>query len=183
MTVRKVIDKLNEREIVYSVQGKGSFISPFHSYSKPEKLTDILGATKVVCLPCSSKIPKSLLRKFDENFKIDIEKIITYAKLYFIEDKIVAFTLNWLNNEDKKHTLKDVLSKNRSVFDDPDFNKIISTHKLEKTSPSDKNILLANFEYTPTIYSYFVKKNRNILLMRVSKILPKYYQSFEVKNR
>ncbi len=183
MSVRKTIDKLREREIVYSMQGRGVFVSPFFKNSKIEKLTDILGATKVTYLPSSSKIPEILLKRFNKEFEIDIDKIITFVKLYFVDEEIVAYTLNWFNNEDDSFTLKEIVKGDKSVFEKRDFNKVINIHKLEETSPSDKNILLTSFEYVPTTYSYFIKKDRNIVMMRVAKIKPKYYSSFEVKNR
>lgn len=183
MTVRKTIEKLREREIVYSMQGKGVFASPFHNQSKIERLADTIGATKVTYLPSSSKIPKILLKRFDVDFEIDPNKLITYVKLYFIEDEIVAFTLNWLNNEDNKYTLKEIIKAEKSVFDKKDFNKVINIHKLEETSSSDKNILLTTFEYVPTTYSYYIKKDRKIVMMRLAKIKPKFYHAFEIKNR
>lgn len=183
MTIRKAIDKLREREILYSIQGRGVFVSPFYHNSKIVRLTETLGATKVTYLPSSSKIPMILLKRFNKEFELDLDKIITYVKLYFINDEIVAFTLNWLNNDDNKYTLKEVVKGDKSVFEKRDFNKVINIHKLEETSSSDRNILLTEFEYIPTIYSYFIKKDRNIVMLRVAKIKPKYYQSFEIKNR
>ncbi len=183
MTVRKVIDKLREREILYSMQGKGVFVSPFHEYSKIKRLTDVLGATKITYLPSSSKIPEILLKRFHKDFEIDLDKVITYVKLYFVDEEIVAFTLNWINNVDNKYSLKEVVRGDKSVFDEADFNKVINVHKLEETSSSDKNILLTTFEFIPTIYSYLIKKDRSVVMMRIAKIKPRFYQSFEVKNR
>lgn len=183
MTVRKTIERLREREILYSMQGRGVFVSPFHMHSKIERLSETLGATKVTYLPSSSKIPSILLKRFNENFEFDKDKMITFVKLYFVGEEIVAFTLNWLNNEEDKYTLKEVVRGDKSVFEKQDFNKVINVHKLEETSSSDKNILLTTFEFVPTIYSYYIKKDRNIVMMRVAKIKPRFYSSFEVKNR
>lgn len=183
MTVRKIIEKLKEREILYSIQGRGVFVSPFFKHSKIDKLTNILGATKVTYLPSSSKIPSILLKRFNEKFEIAEENIITFVKLYFIKDEIIGYSINWLNNEDKSYVLKNIIAKREDIFERRDFNKIINIHKLEETSSSDKNILLTTFEYIPTIYSYFIKRDRNIVMMRIAKIRPKYYNTFEIKNR
>ncbi len=183
MSIRKVIDKLREREVLYSMQGKGVFVSPFNKHSKIERLSEILGATKVTYLPSSSKIPEILLKRFHKDFEVNLNNIITYVKLYFIDDEIVAFTLNWINNDEKKYSLKEIVRGDKSVFMESDFNKIINIHKLEETSISDKNILLTKYEYVPTTYSYLIKKDRSIVMMRVAKIKPRFYQAFEVKNR
>lgn len=183
MTIRKNIEKLKEREILYSIKGKGVYVSPFNKYSKIEKLSDLLKATKVTYLPSSSKIPEILLKRFNKEFEIKPDKMITFVKLYFIDEEIVGFTLNWLNNEENKYNLKKIISDNKSIFEKKDFDKIINIHKLEEATVLDKNILLTKYEYLPTIYSYFIKNNRNIVMIRVSKIKPKHYHSLEVKNR
>ena len=183
MSVRKVIDKLKEREILYSIQGKGVYVSPFNSGSKIVKLEEILNATKVTTLPSKSKIPSILLKRFDEEFEFDENKMLTFVKLYFVKDEIVAFTLNWLSNGDDSYNIKDIIKGKTSIYTDKKFNKLINVHKLEETSNSDKNILLTKFEYVPTIYSYYINKNRNITMLRVSKIKPKFYNALEIKNR
>lgn len=183
MSVRKVIERLREREVLYAAQGRGVFVSPFAKHAKIHKLTDVLKATKVTYLPSSSKMPKILLDRFHEDFKFDEENLITFVKLYFKGDEILAYTINWLINDSGKYSKHQVINGKGRIFEDGDFTKVISTHKLEETSSSDKNILLTSFEYVPTTYSYYIKKDRDIVMMRVSKTKPKYYNSFEVKNR
>lgn len=183
MSVRKVIERLREREVLYAAQGRGVFVSPFAKHAKIHKLTDVLKATKVTYLPSSSKMPKILLDRFHEDFKFDEENLITFVKLYFRDDEILAYTINWLINDSGKYSKHQVINGKGRIFEDGDFTKVISTHKLEETSSSDKNILLTSFEYVPTTYSYYIKKDRDIVMMRVSKTKPKYYNSFEVKNR
>ncbi len=183
MSVRKVLERLSEREVLYANQGKGVFVSPFFMKSKINKLSYQLNATKVTYLPSSSKIPAILLKRFDKDFEIKDKNLITFVKLYFVGEEIVAYTINWLNNEDRKYTLKEVVSGKGNIFEERDFNKVINTHRLEETSSADKNILLTDFEYMPTTYSYYIKKNRKIVMMRVTKTKPKFYHSFEIKNR
>lgn len=183
MSVRKVIERLREREILYASQGRGVFVSPFAKNAKIKKLTETLKATKVTYLPSSSKMPSILLQRFNDDMLIDEEKLITFVKLYFVEEEIVAYTINWLLNNDSKYSKRQVVNGEGKIFDDGDFTKVISTHKLEETTSSDKNILLTDFEYVPTTYSYYVKKDRGIVMMRVCKTKPKFYTSFEVKNR
>ena len=93
MTIRKIIERLKQKEALYSIQGKGVFVSPFYAYSKFERLSDTLGATKIICLPSSSKIPQVLLKKFGKKFEINMEKIITFVKLYFVKDEIIGFNV------------------------------------------------------------------------------------------
>ncbi len=183
MSVRKIVERLREREILYASQGRGVFVSPFARNAKIRKLTEMLNATRVTYLPSSSKIPPILLSRFNEEIDIDDDQIITFVKLYFIGEEIVAYTLNWLMNTDGKYTKKQVVNGEGKIFDDGDFTKVLSTHKLEETTSSDKNILLTDNEYIPTTYSYYVKKDRGIVMLRVVKTKPKYYTSFEVKNR
>lgn len=183
MSVRKIIERLREREILYASQGRGVFVSPFAKNAKIRKLTDILKATRVTYLPSSSKIPKILLSRFNDDMILEEDKIITFVKLYFVGEEIVAYTLNWLMNSDGKYTKKQVVNGEGRIFDDGDFTKVLSTHKLEETTSSDKNILLTDNKYIPTTYSYYVKKDRGIVMLRVVKTKPKYYTSFEVKNR
>ena len=183
MSIRKVIDKLKEREILYTIQGRGVYVSPFHHSSKIEKLSDLLKATKVTILPSQSKVPNILLKRFNDDFKIDTKKTLTFVKLYFINKEIVAFTINWLNNELSRYDLKHICQGKTSIYDNDDFNKQINYHKLEKTSVSDKNILLTKFEFVPTIYSYFINRNRHVLMIRVTKMKPRFYSSLEVKNK
>lgn len=183
MSVRKVIEKLREREVLYATQGRGIFVSPFAKNANIQKLTDILKATKVTYLPSTSKMPKILLKRFNEDFKINEENIITFVKLYFVDEEIVAYTLNWLINDNGKYSKHQIINDEGKIFDEGDFTKVISTHKLELTSSSDKNILLTDFEYVPTTYSYYIKKDRDIVMLRVCKTKPKYYTSFEVKNK
>ena len=183
MSIRKVIDKLKEREILYTIQGRGVYVSPFHHSSKIEKLSDILKATKVTVLPSQSKVPQILLKRFNSNFEIDAKKTLTFVKLYFVNDEIVAFTINWLNNEANKYDLKNICQNKVSIYDNEDFNKQINYHRLEKTSVSDKNILLTKYEFVPTIYSYFINRNRHVLMIRVTKMKPRFYSSLEVKNK
>ncbi len=183
MTVRKAVERLREREILYANQGRGVFVSPFCKNAKINKLTDILGATKVTYLPSSSKIPQILIKRFNEEFEMKEEDIITFVKLYFVGDEIVAYTLNWLNNESGKYSAKQIVNGDGRIFQNSEFNKVITVHKMEETSSSDKNILLTDFEYIPTSYSYYIKKDRNVVMMRVCKTKPKYYSSFEVKSR
>ncbi len=183
MTVRKVIERLREREVLYANQGRGVFVSPFSQNAKINKLTDILGATKVTYLPSSSKVPEVLINRFNDDFEMRPENTITFVKLYFVGDEIVAYTLNWLNNVDGKYSSKQIVNGDGRIFQNGDYNKIISVHKMEETSSSDKNILLTDFEYIPTTYSYYIKKDRNIVMMRVCKTKPKYYSSFEIKSK
>ncbi|BDU67720.1 MAG: hypothetical protein TYPL_3730 [Candidatus Tyloplasma litorale] len=181
MTVRKVIDKLKEREILYTIKGKGTFVSSFYKKSKMFYLSEIIGATKVIYLPSSSKIPSILLNKVNKEFQMDLNEHITFVKLYFINDEIVAYSINWLNNMEKKYSLKQVISGNVDIHSRKNFNKVINMHKLEIASLSDKNILLNDLEYIPTTYSYYLKKDRNVAMMRVTKVKPKYFSAFEVK--
>lgn len=183
MSVRKILDKLKEREVLYSVQGNGVYVSPFINCLKVEKLEKLLGATKVTTLPSKTKIPLSLLGKFDEFSDMREEDTLTFVKLYFIKEEIVAFTLNWLNNSEKKYNIKDIINGNKSLHVEENFNKIISKHKLEETSSSDRNILLTSFEYVPTSYSYYIKKNRQVSMIRITKMKPKFYSALEVKNK
>ncbi len=183
MSVRKIIERLREREVLYASQGRGVFVSPFAKNAKIQKLTDILKATKVTYLPSSSKIPQVLLKRFNGNFEINEDNLITFVKLYFIGEEIVAYTLNWLLNDDGKYSKHQIVNGDGKVFEDGDFSKVINTHKLEETTSSDKNILLTSFEYVPTTYSYYVKKDRDIVMLRVCKTKPKFYTAFEVKNR
>jgi len=186
MSVRKIIDKLKEREILYSIQGFGVFVSPYNKSSKFIKLEDSLKATKVTILPSRSKLPEKLLKNFNNknnDFGIDEDKMITFVKLYFVRDEIVAFTLNWLDNSDGNYNIKDIIKEKTSIYDGNDFNKLINVHKLEETSSSDKNILLTTFEYVPTTYSYYINKSRKVLMLRITKTKPKFYNALEVKNR
>ncbi len=183
MSVRKVIERLREREVLYASQGRGVFVSPFAKNAKIHKLTDTLKATKVTYLPSSSKIPDILLKRFHDDIQIDEDKLITFVKLYFVGDEIVSYTLNWLMNNDGKFTKHQVFNGEGKIFDEGDFTKVISTHKLEETTSSDKNILLTTFEYVPTTYSYYTRKDRDIIMLRVCKTKPKFYTAFEVKNR
>ncbi len=183
MSVRKIVERLREREVLYASQGRGVFVSPFAKNAKIQKLTNILKATKVTYLPSTSKIPPVLLKRFHEEFKLKDENLITFVKLYFVGEEIVAYTLNWLINEDGKYSKHQIVNGEGKIFDDGDFTKVINTHKLEETTSSDRNILLMDFDYVPTTYSYYIRKDRDIVMMRVCKTKPKYYTAFEVKNR
>ncbi len=183
MSVRKVVEKLREREVLYASQGRGVFVSPFSANAKIHKLSNVLKATKVTYLPSSSKIPSKLLKRFNADFEMKEKNTITFVKLYFVKDEIVAYTINWLNNEDGEYSPKEVVNGKGRIFDDSDFNKVISTHKLESTTQTDKNILLTEFDFVPTTYSYYIKKDRNIVMMRVTKVKHKYFSAFEVKNK
>ncbi len=183
MSVRRVTERLKEREVLYSVQGKGMFVSPFYKQAKIHKLTEVLGATSTRYLPSSSKIPSLFMKRFNKDFEMKEEDVITFVKLYFRGEEIIAYTLNWLNNADGKYNPNEVVNGKGKIFDEGDFNKVISTHKLEPTSNTDKNILLTESEFTPTTYSYYIKKDRNIVMMRVIKSKPKYFSAFETKNK
>ena len=57
MTIRKTMDRLKEKEVIYSIRGSGSYVSPFHQNSKFKSLRKQLKANKVSYLPSTSKMP------------------------------------------------------------------------------------------------------------------------------
>lgn len=182
MTVRKTIEKLKSHEVLYSVQGKGVFISPFHDEYNIDRLQNILGADKISYIPSSAEIPAVLLKKYDKNIDLSNKKILTYVKTYTVKDKIAAYTINWVINDNDKYTLRDVISQKKSVYKNKDFNKIINIERMRNTTKSDKEILNTNDEYLPTIYSYYIKNDRSLVMLRVSKIIPRFYKAFEIKG-
>jgi DNA-binding GntR family transcriptional regulator len=94
MTIRKAIDKLKEQEVLYAVRGRGVFVSSFHEHSKFKSLKKTLKANKVSYLPSSAPIPQILLNRFEEGYEIDRKKAISFIKIYYVEDKPVALTIN-----------------------------------------------------------------------------------------
>ena len=184
MSIRKVVEKFKEREILYSIQGKGVFVSSFFKESKIEKLSEKLGATKVTFLPSTLNMPKSLLKKFDKEFAINEKDYFSFVKFYFIDDEVVAYTVNWLCNKKLKLMPSEILNNKFSILGGTKFEKVINLNKFEQASQTDSNILLMEENsYIPTTYSYYVEKNRNIYMMRIVKVKPKYFNSFEIKNK
>ncbi len=182
MTVRKAIDSLKHQEVLYSIQGKGVYVSPFFESYKFVTLAEKLGATHIETLPSNSKMPEQILTMFSNDIKFDLDNIDSFVRLYFIKSEIVAYSINWINYK----VINSVPSKvfqGKQLFTDKRFSKVISINKMEITTSTDKNLLLLDAQWIPTTYSYYIMSDRKIALTRIIKTKPKYFTSYDFKTR
>lgn len=182
MTIRKAIDVLKEKEVLFSIQGKGVYLSPFHEHSRYVSLEEKLNATHVETLPSTSEMPEKLLNIFGEDIRFDKSATEAFVRLYFINSEIAAYSINWVNYRAINNAPIKLFNE-KSLFKNKRFGKVISINKMEKTTSTDKNLLLLKNEWIPTIYSYYLMKDRQISMARIVKIKPKYFSSTEFKTR
>ena len=91
--------------------------------------------------------------------------------------------MNWLNNSDGFYDERKVSNGRHSLFEEKRFNKVINIHKMTKATNTDKNILGDENIYLPTTYSYYIYGERKIMISRVTKVLPEYFNAFESLTR
>lgn len=182
MTVRKIISKLKERNILYSIESKGVFVSPFHEYGIIKKLSNRLGATETKFIHYDLEIPKF----FEDRLQLDINlpkgTSLSYLKAYLKDDEVLGYTKNWLNNSFCGFSYNKVFKSEVDVHCNADYEKVISINKMEPIDDLDRKYLSLSTGYIPTTYTYYLGKQRQIILLRVTKILPHLFESLNVQS-
>lgn len=183
MTIRKTIEKLKEREILYSVQGKGVYVSPFYKNFIINDLGKIIGSQKTVILPTRTPFPENSLKYFQKIYHLNLKNFVSYIKLYIRNDKVIAYSINWVDNSSlffkqaELYKLKEISIPKESI------SKIISIVKMELATETDQKFLLIDTNnYVPTKYSYNIQINQKILMFQIIKIHPRYFTSFELNK-
>ncbi len=184
MTIRKAISLLKEKEIVYTIRGKGTFVSPFYENSRFISLKKILKATKVIShrgdIEKSKIIQEYILKN---KYKYLSDKEICVIRKYYIEDEVVAFSTNWINistNLFKKYDLKNV---DNNIFDIHNFDKVVTINYMKPSTKYERNILNINLKYLPIGVSYYLTSDRKVLMTRIYVVLPKYFKVVSINSR
>ncbi len=183
MSIRKTIDRMKYNEILYSVQGGGVFVNTFHNVVKYSSLENKLGITKVTYLPSRISIPNVILEEVMQTRIFQEKEPIQFTKLYLKGEEVIAFTINWIDHNDHNLKVIDFISGNKRIYDSLSFEKVINISKMTKGSIMDNNIFQEAHKWLPTIYSHYLTKNQNITMLRITKVKPKYFVSYEFQTR
>lgn len=183
-TVRKVIQKLANNEVLFTLQGKGVFVSKFWKVKKELPLGEELKSDKVIYLPTSYKIPKEIY-EYAPFFIPNLNKnnSFQFIKIYFSDKEVQAYSIDWMINENNHYVneMNDYIYGKRTLFADKAFKKVFRVHKFLRTTSFDNKLLRINIKNIPTIFAYFINEKNEILMVRVYKINPKFYQNEQVK--
>ncbi len=182
MTVRKVISKLKERNILYSIESKGVFVSPFHDHGIIRKLANVLGATETKFIHSDFKIPKFFEEKLELDIHLPKGTSLSYMKLYEKEGKVLGYTKNWLNNSFCGFSYNKVFKNEIDVHCNADYETVISVQRLERATCLDEKYLNIRSGFVPTTYSYYLGKQRQIIMLRVSKVRHELFEALSVKS-
>ena len=185
MTIRKAIDRLKSKEVLYSIMGSGVFVSPFAEVQRFVSIKKQTGATKVRYIPTTTDVPVKMLEKFFGKVPEDHkpENYVGFIKVYMKGKKTVAYSVNWINAKSKRYKFE--IERNPSSFVElKSFDKVIEQYRVEPVTNSDRRILGDEITHAPTAYSYFIKGNKELIMMRVVKTLPQYYkyESIQIKD-
>lgn len=182
MTVRKIIAKLREKNMLYTKEGQGVFVSSFHQYSLIKKLSDQLGADETKYIHSDIEIPDFFSKNYSNEIFIDKGRRLSYLKLYYKDGQIIAYTLNWLNNCHCKYSYNKLFNKNVDIHCNRDYETIVSINKLEPATDKSKKYLGINAGLVPTTYSYYIDKSHNIIMLRVTKVKPEHFEVFSNRS-
>ena len=183
-TVRKIIQKMVNKEILFSIQGKGVFVSQFYQANKETSLKDELVSDKVIYLPTNYKIPKEIydFSPFETMNEINSDNSFQFIKIYFLNDDVQAYSINWMiDNNYTSETIDEYIKGERTLFEEKIFEKVYHVHLFRKAIPFDKKLLRINDEFIPTSFAYFIDGKNNILMVRIYKTNQKYFKKEQLK--
>ncbi len=185
-TVRKVIYKFVNKELLFSIQGSGVFVSNFFDISFERRLRDKLKSDKVIYFP--TKYQPSQEVYSNSPFTIEnltSENSFQFIKIYFSNSNVQAYSINWVIKNNKVNYSNDEQEKiiygKETLFSKNILNR--SYHKIlfTKTSEFDKKLLRTNLNLLPIKYIYYLDNKNDILMIRVLKIVPKYFNEEYIK--
>ncbi len=172
-TIRKVVSHLNDLNVLYSIQGKGVYVSKFCNLllqkNDEEKIKD-----EVIKLPTKHKLPKKLLEK--KNLEIDkLNSIQQFIEIIFNKNDVIKYSIFWIfskENIGENHSIKidniDVTLTERKISNFNELDIEIFNYK-EKV----RNCLMITDEF------FFDDKN-NIKIIKITKTLPSSFQDFSL---
>lgn len=185
-TIRKVIQGLVNREILYSIQGRGVFVSPFRNINNESSLEIELESSKAMYLPTSYIIPKKVYEFSPfEIPNIDKEKLFQFIKIYFKGNEVQAYAIKWVLNSDgkiKKHERLNYINGEKMILSKLDSKKVYHHHFFGKPIPFDQKLLRINVDYLPTTYSYYYDDRNNLKMIKLCKIKPKYFTKKQIRR-
>ncbi|CRX36979.1 / yvoA / HTH-type transcriptional repressor yvoA /:462562 Reverse [Candidatus Hepatoplasma crinochetorum] len=184
-TVRKAIRQLVDKNFLFSLQGKGVFVSQFFNFEF--NLRTIKDEARLATFsrhPINYKIPKIVKENFPFNFNYESKKSLKYIKLYFKGDKTIFYTINWILTENILNlTEKELLNNGkRKIFECKLIKKIYQKNILTKPTKFDRFLFNDNNEYYPTTFNYYFDKNEKLIGISLIKIFPNYYQNEQIKK-
>ncbi|BDV03670.1 MAG: GntR family transcriptional regulator [Candidatus Hepatoplasma scabrum] len=182
-TVRKAILKLVNQNILFSIQGKGVFVSQFSNLNFDIKsIISNLKLNSYSRHPISYEIPQIVKKNFPFVFNYENEKFLKYIKLYFRDNKIIFYTINWVCKQNLNLTEKELIKNGKKYFFENNIiKKIYQKSILTKATKFDKSLFNSEKEYYPTIFYYYFDKNEEFLGISLIKIFPNYYQIDQIK--
>ncbi len=184
-TVRKTIQKLVNKEILFSIQGKGVFVSRFYRSNKEISLKNELESDKIIYLPTNYQIPKDVYSNSPFNLgELTSENSFQFIKIYFSNKDVQAYSINWIiNNNDKysEEEKNDLINGKTTLFEQKVFEKVYHKHFFQKPINFDNKLLRVNLEFIPTSYAYFLDEKNKIVMIRIYKTKPKYFQKEQIK--
>lgn len=183
MTIRKIIAKLTNMEYLYSIKGFGVFVSPFYQHSLIQKFSQKVNADKVELIEDEDlELPDFFEERFDGSLNMNRASSHSYIKKYWRDDRVIGYTLNWLNDMCGEYSTKQVKDGDFDIYCENAFSQIVNIQKMTRVTKNDIDWLEMTCDFAPTTYSYYLGENREILLLRVSKMRPTAYETFEVKK-
>ncbi len=186
MTVRNTISKLIDRNYLFSISGKGVYVSPLFNLVNFKTLKQLTNADNIVkSFSLTNKLPKYFL-EFQSD--LDLEPLIYFKKIIVNfalnkDSRQLGYSLSWFK-DDKKTRIED-------YFQDDFLNAIIL---------SPKNKIIRKIEFTPSlhidsmifnitegdllvhIYEIVIDSKRNIISSSILKILPKHFSEHWIKT-
>lgn len=185
-TIRKAITYLVNQNILFSIQGKGVYVSIFSDFkfnfnsisSTKEFYKEFSRHSINYNIPIIAKINSPL------SFEYKDEQFLKYIKLYFNGEQTIFYTINWILNLKKLKLTEEEFIKQgkRRLFDEKIIKKIYQKSILTKQTKFDKFLFNSNNQYYPTTFNYFFDKNENLIGISLVKVFPNYFKTEYIKN-
>lgn len=185
-TIRKAITYLVNQNILFSIQGKGVYVSAFsdlkfnfNSISNNKDFYKEFSRHSI-----NYKIPIIIKINSPFPFEYKDEEFLKYIKLYFNGEQTVFYTINWILNLNKlKLTEEELIRQGKKrLFDEKLIKKIYHKSILTKQTKFDKFLFNSNNQYYPTTFNYFFDKNENLIGFSLVKTFPNYFKIEHIKN-
>ncbi len=172
-TVRKVISHLNDLNVLYSIQGKGVYVSKFcNLLLGTEEESKSKG--EIVKLPTKYEIPAKILER--KNLEIDkLNSIQQFIEISFREDNVVKYSIFWIFS-------KENIGKNYSITID-NIDVTLTERRVLKLNELDVKIFNIDNDKESNLVvtnEFFFDNKNNVKIIKITKTLPGNFEDYSL---
>ncbi len=173
-TVRKVISHLNDLNILYSIQGKGVYVSKFCDLLLLENSINKRTKGETIKLPTKHKIPNKILER--KNLEIEkLNSIQQFIEIFFHEDDVVKYSIFWIFS-------KENIGKNYSITID-NIDVTLTERKVSELNELDMKIFNISKDVEKFLIitnEFFFDSKNSVKVIKITKTLPKNFEDFSL---